>query len=374
MSDAKDISPILLHLARSEDDPEDFNLEQLPGNPSISETVEHFLMEKRKRIAQTQWPPGTTFECKQCGDCCTWNFILLITDEELNTSLRRHAKYPHGAWALKEERQILLQMPDYSFTGNIPSDQSEYILKTGRHWGYWVLNARGRVVLYNPTPCIHLGEDNLCGIYDDVEMTRPRVCKVYFCRRHPNVLLGAEHYDYIFENRRDKYRCPPEESPYYPLWTAVLGLIKGPVKILDVGCGPGQFAELCVKAGHEYIGLDWSRVAIEAGREGPGEFHLVDLQKDRTHFKEDYDVATFVEFLEHVPNDLEILADVPQGRTVILTVPDYGGKEHFRFFKDLDEVTQRYRPIIAVNYRMILSGKNPEDELVNIFILRGTRR
>lgn len=355
-------------------DAEDYDLERLPGSPWICETVAEFLNEKRKRITQIQWPPGTTFECKQCGDCCTWNFILMVTDEELNNSLRERAKYPHGSWVMKEERVISLQMPGYSFTGNIPHDQNEYIMKTGRHWGYWVLNARGRIALYNPTPCIHLGEDNLCAIYDEAEMTRPRACKVYFCRRHP--VFGAEHYDYIFEHRKDKYRCPPEASPYYLLWTAVLGLIKEPVKILDVGCGPGQFAELCARAGHEYIGLDWSQVAIEAGREGPGEFHLVDViqSENRTHFKEDYDVATFVEFLEHVPNDLEILADVPQGRAVILTVPDYGGREHFRFFKDLEEVTQRYRPLIAVNYRMILSGEDKEGTPIQVFILRGIRR
>ncbi len=186
-----------------------------------------------------------------------------------------------------------------------------------------------------------------------------------------------EFYDAVFRHSK-AYLCPPEDSVYYPLWIVVLDLIKGStlsfhVKILDVGCGPGQFARLCTRAGHEYVGLDWSRVAIETGRKGPGVFYLVDVQQDRARFKGDYDVATFIEFLEHVPNDLEILADVPQGRTIILTVPDYPSKEHFRFFSDIDQVVRRYQNLVLINGQMILSAMN-WDEPAQIFVLRGIRR
>lgn len=183
----------------------------------------------------------------------------------------------------------------------------------------------------------------------------------------------AEYYDDVF-SRSKAYLCPPEESPYYPLWIAVLKLIKHPVKILDVGCGPGQFAILCARANHEYVGLDWSQVAIESARKGPGEFHLVDVQQKRAHFKGDYDVATFIEFFEHVPNDLEILKDIPLGRKVILTVPNYPSKEHFRFFSDIDHATHRYESLLTVSYRMVLSGKNLQGRMAKIFVLKGIRR
>jgi len=180
-----------------------------------------------------------------------------------------------------------------------------------------------------------------------------------------------EYYDDAFRN--EKYLCPPEDSPYYTLWSGILHyLIKHPSRILDVGSGPGQFAVLCARAGHEYVGLDWSRVAIEAGKKGPGEFYLVDVQQDRTHFKDDYDVATFIEFLEHVPNDLEILADVPQGRTIILTVPDFPSEVHFRFFADMDQVVRRYQDLISVNGKMILGATN-WGQPAQIFVLKGTR-
>lgn len=166
---------------------EEFDLEH-QGNPKMLETVTDFLMRQRKLVSQTDWPPGTRFECKKCADCCTWFFMLLVVDEELNVELRKRVKYPHGSWIMEEgentsstspSHQISLQMPGYRFTGNIPVVQAEYMTKAGRHWGYWVLNATGKVALYNPTPCIRLVE-GMCEIYED----RPQVCKEYFCRRH----------------------------------------------------------------------------------------------------------------------------------------------------------------------------------------------
>uniref|UniRef100_A0A6M3M4H2 Putative zinc-or iron-chelating protein n=1 Tax=viral metagenome TaxID=1070528 RepID=A0A6M3M4H2_9ZZZZ len=105
------------------------------------------------------------------------------TDEDLNDALRQRVKYPHGSWVMKEKGKILVQMPGYSFTGNIPEAQTEYIMETGRPWGYWVLSKQGQIALYNPTPCVHLSEEGLCGIYE----IRPRACKMYSCRRHPIV-------------------------------------------------------------------------------------------------------------------------------------------------------------------------------------------
>jgi len=129
-----------------------------------------------------------------------------------------------------------------------------------------------------------------------------------------------------------------------------------------------------VKEGHEYLGLDYSPVAIKRGVDkGFGDFCLVDVQKDRSHFKGDYDVATFIEFLEHVPTDLEILADVPPGRTVIMSVPDYSSLNHFRFFSDLYQVIRRYRSLVSFYSYDILLVTN-RGQPARMFILKGTRR
>lgn len=161
---------------------EEFEEDRHPGNPRLCETVEQFLRRQKKAIGQTTWPPGTKFECKGCGDCCKWNFIVMDNDENLANELRARVNYPHGSWTLIEELRIRIEMPPgFSVIGRIPDTTSEFLMRTGRRWGYWVLNERGKVILYNPTPCIHLRDDGLCNIYDD----RPAVCETYFCKRYP---------------------------------------------------------------------------------------------------------------------------------------------------------------------------------------------
>ena len=69
----------------------------------------------------------------------------------------------------------------------------------------------------------------------------------------------------------DKYLVSPRDSTYYHLWRAVLDKLKPRCSILDVGCGPGQFAKLCVEDGHLCVGIDFSQVAIEQGRKNDHE-------------------------------------------------------------------------------------------------------
>ena len=69
--------------------------------------------------------------------------------------------------------------------------------------------------------------------------------------------------------------------------------------------------------------------------------------KDRSHIRNgDYDVAAFVEFLEHVEDDLGILGAIPPGRNLVLSVPNYGGMEHLRFFNSIQSVIARYDPLV----------------------------
>jgi len=160
---------------------EEFDLAQLSGNPRINESVQQHLSRQRKQIGRTKFPPGTEFECKGCGDCCTWNFIILRSDEGLVKELRARRKYPHGSWNLEKEK-FRVSMPGFYFFGNCPPPQTEFLRVTGRTWGYWVLNEKDQIIIYNPTPCIHLKTDGLCAIYHS---GRPVVCGSYFCKRYP---------------------------------------------------------------------------------------------------------------------------------------------------------------------------------------------
>jgi cyclopropane fatty-acyl-phospholipid synthase-like methyltransferase len=185
-----------------------------------------------------------------------------------------------------------------------------------------------------------------------------------------------EFYDKVF-SETPHYQGPPEDSPYYVLWKEILEkLMRGKKRVLDVGCGPGQFAELCVAAGHEYIGLDWSSKAIELAeaRDLDIELHNVDVEKNPEILgKFSYDLATFIEFMEHVKLDREILASVPSYRQVILSVPDYPARTHFRQFKTLDHAAQRYEPFLNITNRLIFRGTSSRGTRNLVFVLKGTR-
>ena len=157
--------------------------------------------------------------------------------------------------------------------------------------------------------------------------------------------LPAEFYDKFFLENKDR-RGPPEKSWYYRLWMHILEKhIDSRWKILDVGCGSGQFAKLCIERGHQYVGIDFSKEALKIAKRNALEatFHLVDVSEDQSIIKRGgYDVVTFIEFLEHVENDLEILRAIPKGKNIVLSVPNRGGGAHVRGFETLSKAVNRY--------------------------------
>jgi 2-polyprenyl-6-hydroxyphenyl methylase/3-demethylubiquinone-9 3-methyltransferase len=112
------------------------------------------------------------------------------------------------------------------------------------------------------------------------------------------------------------------------------GLLHGPTRILDVGCGAGLAAEALARHGHDVLGIDAAGEAIEAARahagahaEGQG-LHLAyrsclaeDLLAEGLRFP----VITSLEVIEHVPDPagfVRVLAALlePGGLLVLSTL------------------------------------------------------
>jgi len=186
---------------------------------------------------------------------------------------------------------------------------------------------------------------------------------------------NVEFYDEVFATT-EHYQGPPERSPYMPLWYEAINAIRDYLRVLDAGCGPGQFGEVCKRTGHEYLGLDYSPKAIElANKKGWGDYIQVDLEKDHTWIRRgEYDVFTALEFLEHVDKDLEIIEAIPSGRCVVISGPDYLTEEHLRAFSSLDDFRNRYGLYLNWDRGWIISGKNVRGENVSIFLAKGFRR
>lgn len=160
---------------------------------------------------------------------------------------------------------------------------------------------------------------------------------------------GPAYYDGVYA-RPSSYTGPYAKSPLLPIWEwilAYLGKLKAP-RILDIGCGTGQFAHYLRDRGYRtYQGVDFSPVAITCARKCvPADFALGDIRETK-HYAGTYDVAVALEVLEHLDDDLAIFRKVRPGTRFFYSVPPYDGLGHVRFFATPGEVAARYRPFLA---------------------------
>ena len=193
----------------------------------------------------------------------------------------------------------------------------------------------------------------------------------------------AKYYDEIYSVSKS-YTGSYRVSHYLPTWALVMQLLDkhAPFKeprLLDIGCGTGQFAEFLVEHKEiNYTGLDFSKEAINLAQERdyskikgikPPLFIHTDINEQFV-WDEKFDAYTIMETLEHIENDTEIVSRIPEGAFVIITVPTFDDEGHVRFFKTKEEVLKRYGPYLGCE----ISGNRKVVEMVRSwFIIYGYR-
>lgn len=160
----------------------------------------------------------------------------------------------------------------------------------------------------------------------------------------------AEYYDEAYLNS-EEYSLPFAESPYKQMWGKVAELIPEGSKILDLGCGPGQFAEFLYSFGfNSYTGFDFSGVAVGAcvSKELSGfKFEIADLNIFPVS---NYDgLFVCLETFEHL-KDYRLIENIGLGREIIFTVPDFNDEAHVRYFHSVNEVVDRYKHVIKFEH------------------------
>jgi len=82
-----------------------------------------------------------------------------------------------------------------------------------------------------------------------------------------------------------------------------------PAKLLDFGCGNGQFLRTATSAGYLAVGVDISDAAVTHCRALGLEAHLI-TEFDPARHRETFDVVTLWDVLEHLPKPAEVLKSV----------------------------------------------------------------
>jgi 2-polyprenyl-3-methyl-5-hydroxy-6-metoxy-1,4-benzoquinol methylase len=175
-----------------------------------------------------------------------------------------------------------------------------------------------------------------------------------------------------------EYRnADPAKTPWTPLHLAVLAEIRPQDRVLDLGCGVGALAVLRDRrdaSKGQWCGVDFSAEAIKAAQwntahcvmtvDGHGLAPLRwivggivgGLEKQLA----ECDVVVCSETLEHVADDLAVLAQIPRDKRVLLSVPNFDSAAHARFFSSPIEAFDRYRPLLAQATVRTVPSANPE--------------
>jgi len=173
-------------------------------------------------------------------------------------------------------------------------------------------------------------------------------------------MIDKNFYNTVF-SKSIRYNVPYKDSPDYRLgvWPDVVSRLKDE-RVLELGCGTGQFAEMIKDSGvcESYLGIDYSDVAIEkADKLGDGyKFICCDIE-DRNYVG-DYTVVIILETLEHIDGDSKLIESLPEGMRVIFSVPSFPAPQHFRCFDTINDVISRYDKLINIKYSRIFGGKH----------------
>ena len=161
----------------------------------------------------------------------------------------------------------------------------------------------------------------------------------------------AAYYDEIY-NKYPKYNKRwNAEQPTARLFEVCASLITPGSKVYDMGCGPGLFAQ-CLQETHHvygYIGIDFSGVAIEKACKRFGaenqkyQFVQKDLRKVEPITLDRHATIICMETLEHIENDLGVIALWPSGAEAIISLPTFKDASHIRIFEQDTDIIERYK-------------------------------
>lgn len=192
-------------------------------------------------------------------------------------------------------------------------------------------------------------------------------------------LAGSEMPDFYYDaafHKDPSFRVPFYRSSYYPTWLVVVDRLHryGCTSILDVGCGPGQFAALIGDSGfRSYTGLDFSPVAIQMAHARTPQFHFRagDVRQKTTYEGLAFDAIVCMEVLEHIEEDFAVLSCFRPGTRCLMTVPNFPWRSHVRHFESEEAVRRRYAEFFEELSVTRLKGVRSDTE--QFYLLDGVR-
>jgi SAM-dependent methyltransferase len=163
---------------------------------------------------------------------------------------------------------------------------------------------------------------------------------------------GAERDSGYYDARYAADGAHADPAIYRAVYRAVVRLAvrSGAREVLEVGCGAGALGEQLARAGLSWRGFDFSPAAVEAANRRPalGSRAVVGDAREPKLYAPAPELIVCAEVLEHIDDDLGVVARWPGGTRVIATVPNFDADSHVRLFRTASEVRARYGGLIAI--------------------------
>lgn len=199
-----------------------------------------------------------------------------------------------------------------------------------------------------------------------------------FPKGDAELVLPSAYYEEIYA--RDRHRKMGlwrhwSKQPGKHLWYATMLLAEPP--ILDVGCGAGHLAAMYHAYGLSFAyagGIDYSRHATMLAKYhapwasiGTGDISGHSELLSRSHYR----TAVLLEVLEHIYDDLGLLAKIPSGRGVVMSVPSFPTDGHCRWFASGKQVSTRYGGVLGIERIVVEQGIQSDNRW---FLVKGKRK
>lgn len=131
-------------------------------------------------------------------------------------------------------------------------------------------------------------------------------------------------------NKNNQYgelnRVYSRNRPHYRLALALLNYVQIQGRVLDVGCGIGEFSDILKETGFQVVCVDGSDMCAKSVQQRGHECYKVDLEYQRLPFEDnEFDIVVSLEVIEHLWNTKHYLADIvrvlkPNGSAIFTTV------------------------------------------------------
>lgn len=172
-----------------------------------------------------------------------------------------------------------------------------------------------------------------------------------------------EFYDAALTGDGEPAMLPLHASPWLPVYQEAARWIPSSAPVVDLGCGTGRFLALLAQTSHHatLAGVDFAAAAVAEARNylrGVFDddvdfyhrctFDVIDLREWQPASGMDRSSFVCLEVLEHLVDDLDLVARVPAGAQLVFSVPSYMSASHVRCFTSISSVFHRFGGLLDI--------------------------